>query len=116
MKWNVGWDFPSEISDLIVGRTGAVGNPLFANQGLWNTNLYYKLITGVLYFPQCIKFPTTSQENRRKRDETISRVESKKTHNNIQKLFWKQVSPENSEFNRIKKNGIRVVVATIQFN
>ena len=69
-KRNVGWDFPLDISDLIVGRTGPVGNPLFANQRMlsrglwsWDTNLYYNLITGVLYFPAykvscvCIKPP-----------------------------------------------------------
>ena len=112
MKWNVGWDFPSEISDLIVGRTGAVGNPWFAKQtmlscGLWNTNLYYNLkVSRVQGFPCMYQVSyDVSGKPPERRCVTISRVGqlvSKKTHNNIQRFFWKLVSPEDLGVNWIK--------------
>ena len=84
-------------SDLIVSRTGAVGNPLFANQRKLSWIMKHKLVLQLDH--RCIvfscvqslprmKFPMSSLEPREKRRKDLLRGQlvSTKTLNNIQRL------------------------------
>ena len=76
-KQNVGWDFPSEISHLIMGRTkDAFFLMDYETQTCITTWSQVYCIFPRTMFSTMYRVSTTSQENCRKSDETTSHVDS----------------------------------------